>query len=274
MSQNSEIVSTFCHIRTEHFSFDRKELPKNICNLVKKESDLEDLFQIALSYWQDIFNQIIFEEKLKKYIDTEPKERSDNLKKYFKIIRKAALILGSACHFFTDQPTLPKNFIYFIRYLGKINDAFALKQQIGNKYAQRLVAIVEVSDLSKIVFCATSIQEYQQRLSLFINSISDFQNQEEMLTCDFHTMRKNLRYVMNLYQILAVLHQENFHVLQTFQYLCQLNSDLGKVREKYVEQELLENNDDETEIIKVPDELKMRIKNFLDWFNSNYEKSV
>lgn len=70
---------------------------------------------------------------------------------------------------------------------------------------------------------------------------------------------------MNLYQITAANNPENLQILQTFQYLCDLNSDLGKIHDEYVDKEIKGIIKYEKAKLKIPKKLKQRLENFYNF---------
>jgi|GEM_PF-5171872 len=263
----TEVLARFSVIREEG-EFSRKKLPESRSPIVQQDADLETLFHLALQNWEASFDKDFFLHKLAEYINTKPKQRLDDqeLKKYLKTVRKACLILRSAQHFFSDGQFLPDNIIFFTRYLGKANDAYGMK--IGKKYAKRVVAILQKGELDFSGFTRGSVQDYEARIAVFINRARELLARKKISIPDYHRLRKDLRHFMNLYQIVAAKDPSNLLNIQIFQYLNDLNSDLGHIHDEYVAQELRNQIDYDNGQLKIPKSLRERLENFYDFLES------
>ncbi len=260
----SEISTSFSIIREEH-GFDRSKLPDSTPRIVITDQDLEDLFNIALQNWNINFDREFFLEKLAEYLTSKPKARRQNqeLRKYLKDVRKAGHALSSAHHFCKQNPDLPKAFAYFLRYLGKANDAYEMEK--GNKFAKRVEAILENEELNFSEFDGGTVQEYEERIEFFINRARELLSKKRLPIPDYHRLRKDLRHFMNLYQIAAARNPTNLSLIQIFQYLQDLNSDLGHIHDEYVILSLENKIDYESGELKIPKNLRRRLENFYEF---------
>lgn len=223
---------------------------------------MTSIFQTAYEHWHSQFDQQKFAEKVREYLNTSPIDRAKDtdLREYFKSVRKAGIILGSAYHYCNEHSSLPKHFILFLRYLGKMNDAYTM--ELGNKYIRRLMAITEAQNILTISFHAAEPDDFRQRLSVFLECLNSILAQKELSISSYHSFRKSLRHVMNIFQIIAAQDPSNQAFLQTFQYLCDLNSDLGKIHDVYVHQELTSGYSYKKEKMAVPRKLKKKLSRF------------
>lgn len=210
----------------------------------------------------------IFLEKLAEYIGTKPKTRKQNqeLRKYLKDVRKAGHALATAYHFCSQNPDLPKTFAYFLRYLGKANDAYEMGK--GEKYAQRVEAILEKGELDFSGFVGGTVQEYEKRIEFFVTRARELLSKKTLPIPDYHRLRKDLRHFMNLYQIAAASNPTNSSLIQIFQYLQDLNSDLGHIHDEYVILSLKDKINYESGELKIPKSLRERLENFYDFLES------
>lgn len=260
----NEILARFLMIRGEQ-GFDRTKLPDSVPRIVTTDQDLESLFNIALQNWDSVFDKEIFLEKLAEYIDTEPKTRKQNqeLRKYLKDVRKAGHALATAHHFCSHNPDLSKTFAYFLRYLGKANDAYEMGK--GDKYAKRVEAILEKRELDFSGFTRGSVQEYEDRIGFFVARARELLSNKKLPIPDYHRLRKDLRHFMNLYQIAAARNPANSSLIQIFQYLQDLNSDLGHIHDEYVILSLKDKIDYESGELKIPKNLRKRLEGFYNF---------
>lgn len=225
----------------EHKKQQELVLPQYKPEIVSNQTDITDIFAVAFDNWLDIFDA----SKLKKIIQTylsltlDEKNQHTDLIKYSKEARKAGLILGSAYYFCNKQVSLPKHFIDFLKISGKLHDYHLINDQESNKQAELLLKNLEEGDLTKLDFTATDVETLKNRIIFFKNRVLTNLGKDPITMHDYHKIRTDLRYIMNLYQIKAASNPSDHELLQAFQYMCDLNSTLGELHDVFVQQALL-----------------------------------
>ncbi len=179
--------------------------------------------------------------------------------------------MGSAYHFCNQTSPLPDDYVSFLKLSGKVKDAFNL--DLGTKPAQELKTLIAKSDLTQIPFSVIPVSTYRQRLKIIAQRAKDTIAKEKLLIVEYHDMRKELRHVMNLFQIAAVADPNNQAILQTFHYLCVLNSELDDVHDIYVELALKGEIDYPNELMEIPHDLRLKVEKFLKFLDEKQSAS-
>lgn len=248
-------------IRESFSEFSKEELPTNIPKIINSPDDLQEIYHLALGNWFDTFELEELQRELQIAIDTPLEQRDQTLatKKYLKRLRKAGLILKSAQRFSSEERNLPANFDAFLKQLGKVNDAWDFAQL--HEEIKKLRIIID-SGISVGEQRTTSVEVFEDRVNFLITHIEDYINTHPLPTKNYHKLRKYVRHLMNLFQLKAALYVERHEIVQTFQYLCDLNSELGNLHDQFVEMGLTGEIDYSQSTTVIPNELKKKITQF------------
>jgi hypothetical protein len=235
----SSIKENFQAIRNSQSDVDRTFLPSQNIELNLNQSELKQLFNLAIVYWNEIFSQDEFCNKIQEYLllDSRAVQNSIELRQYFKTVRKAGLILGSAQRFFNDNPYLPNEFVLFLRYLGRMNDLF-FKPKQAKKFAEKLSSMLESDNLNLIQFNVIANLTLIDRVRTIGVKTLDLLKGSDISVYEYHEIRKEFRHVMNLFQLLAAINPNKKEYVQIFQYTCDLNSELGSVHNEYAQEKI------------------------------------
>lgn len=241
---------------------DRNYLPENFGSIAENPDELKSMYDFALSYWQDVFDQDEFLDELRLFLETPPEERKNKSKKYFRKIRKAIIILGNIYHFTNQNQSLPEEQVTFIIELGLMKDAFNLSK--ANQHAEQVVEILENHNLMELDFSVASMDQFNQRIREFKTQTLELLNENVVSLEPFHIMRQELRYLMNLFRIKSAQNPDDSDRLQIFQYLGDIVKDLGKIHEHFVKGDLDGTLEYKHETVEIPEQLKERIIGFLE----------
>jgi hypothetical protein len=241
-------------------------LPSSIPEVVADQATLTTIFESARTNWLQAFDRSEVLSKLKQYLSMSPDDRKNasDLKKYLRSLRKYGQTLKSACYFCNTEYKLPPSLDHFLRYLGKAVDAYSMKK--GDKYAARVVAIMEQGELDIDEFQTVRHEDYKQRLATLVNKIKTRLLPKKITVEDYHTLRKDLRSIKNLCVLVSGREGCDRRIQQISDYLDTLNSELGKIHDEYVKKELREKVDYHQTYMKISSKLKARIKRFLELF--------
>ena len=241
-------------------------LPSSIPEIVTDQATLTSIFDSARAEWLRAFSHSELLSRLRQYVSMSPDERKNasELKKYLRSVRKCGQTLKSACYFCNTEHKLPRGLDYFLRYLGKAVDAYSMKK--GDKYAARVVAIMEQGELDIEQFQTVRHEDYKQRLATLVKKIQAHLLPKKITVEDYHTLRKDLRSIKNLCVLVSDQEGCDRRIQQISDYLDILNSELGKIRDDYVKKELREKVDYHQTYMKISSKLKTRIQRFLELF--------
>ncbi len=243
-----------------------KALPSTIPEIVSDQTALTSIFDRARNEWLEAYNHSELLSRLKQYLSMTPEERKNarELKKYLRGVRKYGQTLKSACYFCNSVNKLPRSMDLFLRFLGKVVDAFSMQK--GNKYAERVVAIMEKGELRIEEFQPVTHVDYKQRLAGLVNKIQTHLMPKKITVEDYHTLRKDLRSIKNLCVLVSSQEGCDRRIQQISDYLDSLNSELGKIHDEYVKKELKEKVDYHGTYMKISSKLKARMRRFLELF--------
>lgn len=241
-------------------------LPNSIPEVVADQATLTTIFESARTNWLQAFDRSEVLSRLRQYLSMSPDDRknSSDLKKYLRSLRKYGQTLKSACYFCNAEHKLPRRLDYFLRYLGKAVDAYSMKK--GDKYAKRVVAIIEDGELDIEQFQPVQYEDYKQRLTTLVRKIQTYLVPKKITVEEYHTLRKDLRSIKNLCALVSSWGGCDRRIQEISEYLDVLNSELGKIHDEYVKKELRENVDYHQTYMKISSKLKARIQRFLELF--------
>lgn len=266
ISMDTEATQTIEKSRKDAPSLKESKLPNKIPEAIKNEEDLKNAYNLALQFWNEHFDVHELQAKLKEYLlllDIEL-DQNEDLRKYFKTTRKAGLIFRSARYFFHKNLLMPEAFNVFLKQMGQLNDSFFISKEKGSKKASLVLNVLSIVDSTNLDFIPATMEEYHERVQAIVEKAKNFLNQDELFVPDFHTLRKDLRHIMNIYQLAAANNIENSDILQTFHFLLSLNSALGDVHDDFVKKKIAEDIDYDSTRMVIPDDLKNRLQDFYD----------
>ena len=242
----------------------KEALPSSIPEIVADQSTLRNIYDRAKTEWQKVYHHSELMTRLREYLALTPEKRKDatELKKYLRYVRKHDQTLKSACYFCNSEQKLPTSLELCIRYLGKAVDAYSMKK--GNKYAERVLEIMEQSELVVEESQTVQLEDYYQRLSVLVDKIRKYLLPKKITVEQYHTLRKDLRSIKNLCFLVSGQEGCDQRIIQISGYLDRLNSELGKIHDEYVSKELKEKVDYHQTSMKIGAQLKVRIQRFLE----------
>lgn len=251
----------------KHQKQSQLDLPEHRPEIVANQTDIINLFEVALENWLNVFESDKLKQTIQTYLSLEPskKEQRTALTKYSKEVRKAGLILGSAYYFCNKKVSLPNHFIKFLKIIGQFHDCHTIDDQKSNKQAELLLKFLNKTDLIKLEFTATDTKTLEGRIALFRERVLVNLEKNPLTIHDYHKIRTDLRYVMNLYQVKAASNPHDNEVLKAFQYMCDLNSVLGDLHDVFVQQALLGITNYDAAIVNMPSILKNGIIKVCDF---------
>lgn len=223
---------------------------------------------IFYQFWQKNFNSKKLNQLLSEYLELtkEPSEALYLIKNQIKEFRKISLILGSVFYFVSENQYLSYQTINFLRLMGQLGDNFF--ENNGDEAARKLLELLKEDNLFKINFSMPTKEVFVYKLKEIINRAKSYLQEKEILIKDFHTIRKDLRHILNLFQIEASLKPDDEKLKLTFYFLVNLNTDLGHVHDEYVARSINGEIDYESMFITTPEELKIKLLGFYQ----NFEK--
>lgn len=245
------------------YTEDDNQLPITLPNLPEADVTALDSLELVHSFWLQNFTVAEMCTILNRYSNLTREERKANidLRKRLKEVRKVGLLLKSALYFY-NQDGEPKEFAKFMKTLGKLNDTFGNVTE--DIYAPKLLLQLTQHDLLNLTFNPTDNETYQHRFSEGKNRMRETLEKPDMTIAEYHDLRKDVRNFKSLYQIAAAQQPESHSIAQTFHYLNKLSSDLGKIHDQYAILKLTARKKYETTTLELPQDLKIRILNFLD----------
>lgn len=211
----------------------RERAEKDTLNLTYAQSNLfhflsherKAIFDAALSTWRTAFASQPVLKQISQLSQDNHKDR-----KAIKLLRKQGVILSSAYAHLDDRKLPPEHHAYFMRKIGKLNDplspeAFALQREKARAaaviYGERTThAFVPISDEAYFMGIEGTLQELTM---LFAQSLLNIEA--------FHDGRQQMRELMNLLQVHAVLNQ-NQKTYENFKNWYLVNSLLGEVNDQ------------------------------------------
>lgn len=204
-------------------------LPKKIIFPFSSEQDLEEIYSIAERIWMENFDNNELENNLNLYKESN----NQQLKTYFKKIRKGGLILKSAYRFADVQRLLPEEYDDFVRNLGRFNDhGHIVPVQVVDEIYSKAAQLTTKPERHG----TTPLIEANERVKWICDSIKKLLSTEDNLIGEkknFHKVRKLTRHLMNLYQLMGFTTQteeytDNFLFLHKIVYGMGAQLDANK----------------------------------------------
>lgn len=257
------VTARFTKIRESRPTLEESQLPDQIPNIVYSDEDVQKLFNTSLEFWLESFDRDELEKNLEEFINTRKKddnERLQELRLYFKNLRKAGLIYGSAVNFFHGNPNLHPDFVFFLNRIGKLNDGYKRKKE--KKFAQEVIDSLEPLSEVDLSLEQASVEVFHQRVLEFIQKGEAVLAQKEIPVEEYHQFRKEFRHIMNIFQIEAAQNSDNEDILRTFYFLVNMNSALGQIHDGHVMKKHKKNDRYKGSMVIIPENLKTLLKTF------------
>lgn len=234
----------------------------NLWCIIPKTARNNSIFKLALENWQQKYDPENLTPKLYQLLASTVSQRTNlkDARKYLKDLRKAGLMLKSAQRLTDKQRDLPENFDAFLKQLGKVNDSWKFDEFTEN--IKTLLGITQ-KGLELKPFGPLSVEESTNRIKFIIKKINTYLDEIKLDITDYHRLRKYLRHIMNLFQLKAALDPKQLPVIQTFQYLRDLSSDLGDIHDNVVHSHLMGQKNYHQSTVELPHKLKERITAFV-----------
>jgi len=193
------------------------------------QDSYRDLLQEAEKGWSYVYDPQVVRGYLLK-----PSEASH---KALKIVRSFGLIFKAHYKLFDETHLCPENLHIFLGTLGEYADHYRVPQR--QIFADKLL---EEGLLESLVspggFKLATSESFQDYTSKTINDIGSLSSEEILSAGDFHTLRKRLRILMNLFQIPAVKNpegQEQWLFYQLFNLCQQMGTEHDSVVRESIE---------------------------------------
>ncbi|MGE5298043.1 MAG: hypothetical protein ACM3KM_02685 [Acidobacteriaceae bacterium] len=155
--------------------------------------------------------------------------------RHLKKIRRLGLILRAQYIYFDSHHLTPEPLRKFLSVLGKFNDRYFLEND--PKQAEEIAALY--SDVLKedLAFEASSTEGYQEQVATRLARIEEFFSRPELGSVEFHSLRKEIRFLADSLQIVALDHfGQPLHWL--FSSLLELSIRLGQDHDDLVQRGL------------------------------------
>lgn len=198
------------------------QIESSLLSLLSSERD--ELFQLALSVWITAFNPNLLE-KLLINVSQENDIESEKIK----LIRKQGVILDSAYSFFDKRQTAPTHHNYLMKKIGKLNDPVPIDRFLRAK-SQAITANTIYNSVITLDYQPETDQEYQDHIAITLQNLRNTFKKRTLILPEFHLARKELRKLMNLLQIRAVLHSDARSYAELSNWFM-LNTQLGKIND-------------------------------------------
>lgn len=193
------------------------------------QDSYRDLLQEAEKGWNYTYDHRAARDYL-----LEPSEASH---KALKVVRSFGLILKAHYKLFDETHLCPENLHIFLGTLGEHADHYRVPQR--QIFVDKLL---EEDLLESLVnpggFKPATSESFQDYTSQKINDIGSLSSEEILSAGDFHTLRKRLRLLMNLFQIPAVKNpegQEQWLFYQLFNLCQQMGAEHDSVVKESIE---------------------------------------
>lgn len=232
IGRNSERIT---HVRE---LMSRREFSGELPTVDPKHFEKEDrkaMFEVAYGAWRDTFS---VHDVLRAIQPTTDVYEQNTRRASLKNLRKYGLIVKTGYLLFDDRHLAPVNHHTFIKDLGTLNDTFSLPdadnhrlQVVRNLQEYYPMGVSPFSD-----FKPASDESYHDAVDQHIANIRIGVREEPVLLSTFHTIRKSLRHMMNVYQLAGAIDPSDANV-HIFQYLAELNKKLGDQHDVYVDAE-------------------------------------
>lgn len=246
-----DIQSNFDVVRKYEF---RGELLSGIDSLsfpFSSQEEIEQAAHTATHYWQSSFSSEEMVTKLGDYLE----QSNDDLRKYFKKVRKAGLILKSAYQVLDKQHQIDEGFWLFLKKLGHLNDLFGLEE--SKDVVNDLLTVLKKYDLSHEGdnIQVESLANTKSELINILREIKTLVDQESVSYPQFHKVRKKMRHVMNMYQLTAANSQDQL-AINSFAFFNKVNTILGDEHDQMVAAEITGESEYESSVYTWPAEIK------------------
>jgi len=213
------------------------------------------MFQVASSAWQDIF--------LPKTIVSlvTSNANPDTKRAGIKSVRKIGQGLRTGYKLFDKRHAVPQQFDNLLIELGTYNDMF---HRTPTPNTQPLLSSIAEFSSGQMVFDfqPTSDESYQRTIAKRINNISEATKEDNLPAPTFHTMRRNIRHIMELFLLACVVTPSNDH-FQMYSHLNELNHTLGQMQEDLVINDMRGIQPYESSIVILTDTTRRNITNTL-----------
>lgn len=195
--------------------------PKPVEKSVFSAENRTTLFSLAQESWQSVFEPEVITQSLSEVNQLEVGDF-----RYIKFIRRFGVVLGSAYRAFDLSHLTPHSLHEFLKSLGKINDAqnTPLLEEQKKIAAERLKDLIQDSNQSLDPAPDSSFAAYVDQVLIGIETAA---RERELPVKTFHTIRKDIRGLMNLLRISLVVDFDEMR-FGTFKYLLDLNRKLGE----------------------------------------------
>lgn len=208
---------------------------------VDSRGKIEGLFGFAWARWTEVFDEEELTERLTVCRRLPQEERVRNktqYRMYFRPIRRMALALSTA-YAFLNAEGLPRQRRRFTIELGAVNDGLVRK----NNRAARLVdegidgvlKAMAKAEFDKGDFVATSSEDCQEGVRRLLDRIQTVPIREPLPLEVFHDFRQDVRRLVHLCHLVMPV---DGRLLSVSQVLQELNRDLGKVHDGFVQRDL------------------------------------
>lgn len=246
--------------------FDKENKLPNVPELQQTNEQIKNNLELTSAYWEETFDLELLHSLISNYLALSADERKDNkeLRYQFKQIRKVGLLLKTAFKYFNSNGE-PDYFAQFLKTFGKLNDTFTRNK--GAKFAVKLQAQLESHTFVNFDLQPTDTHEFNERVTATKTEILHLAEKPTIIIPEYHELRKYVRDIKNLFQILAASDPGNNDLLQSFHYLHRLSSDLGSVHDQYAVLKITDRERYTTTELSIPTELLQRI---LDFFQDDF----
>lgn len=262
----SNILNRFQEIRKNRNADNPILLPEQIPIIVRSQEDMVQLFGIAQEAWNAIFDlgttySIVEAMHHEDEIPLDPEFKEEGIA-YLNKMRKYGLILKSAYLMFDDRHYAPPPHYAVMKTLGDLNDDFNRPDKKEHT-ARVLNALEEYRDyFPQMDFVPGSVEDYQDQYSSVLAAAEENLGKKKLKSKKFHMLRQGVRNIMNVYQLAAV-REDDPDVLNTFQFLCGLNKDMGKAHDEVIQKDIWGGVPYSESKIKLKDTIKERIADFI-----------
>lgn len=188
------------------------------------------MFDTASSAWSTAFDR----DGVKALLSADSSEIAP-VDQYagLKALRKYGLILKSSYLFLDSRHLAPTPLHTFVQKLGQFNDYFFTKE--SEKYKDRVMGVLDymyTPDV-RLDFNPATDKSYINRINSGIKILGEGVQQLHLTVPAFHSIRKELRHFMNMFQLAASIDAKpsNTHM---FSHLSSLNDQLGKQHDEAV----------------------------------------
>ena len=189
-------------------------------------SEREELFQLALLVWNTAFNTDALEELLSA---VSQENDSQEEREEIKLIRKQGVILESAYSYFDSRRAAPTHHNYVMKQIGVLNDPVSANKFLKAK-SRAIAATSKYNSVVRLDYNPESDQKYQVHILVTLENLRKTFQKPLLFLPEFHTARKELRKVMNLLQIRAVLRDDETAYAELSNWFI-LNTQLGKIND-------------------------------------------